>query len=190
MSNIIKNKIIGVTGHCRAGKDSLFNLLYRNYPNTFYRLAFADQLKDHLADFVSNRFDINIFQCSAEQKTKIRPLMIGYGMAQRNMDPNYWVKEVADKLNIYNHSTILCPVITDFRFENEVKFFKEKYGKDFVLVEVVRLDSKDAFPTEELLEMPKVRPYVDHRIEWNTVGDSELASLLPFAENFYNNWIK
>jgi hypothetical protein len=190
MSNI---KIIGITGFCRSGKDTVFSLLNQQYPKQFKRYAFADNLKYDMMDFIDDQFNIDIFKCSAEDKELIRPLLISFGCAKRKVDINYWVKSVDRDIGNFisnNLTKDITPVITDFRFESEIKYFKDKYGDSFKLLEVVRLDANHAIPQEELLEMPKVRPYVDHKIEWNTVGDSELKSLLPFAENFYNTWIK
>lgn len=198
MSNNLNHiKVVGITGFAKSGKDTLFSLLNKQYPDTFKRFAFADKLKSHIAVFISENFGFDVYNCTPAQKELIRPILIAFGCAKRKVDINYWVKEIAANIEkdcysypSQNSCVEAIPVITDFRFESEVKFFRDKYGDSFKLVEVIRLNSVDSIPDEEIREMPHVRPYVDYKIEWNTVGDNQLELLTSYITRFYENVLK
>ncbi len=176
--------IIGLTGYAKCGKDTFFNKLNESYPNKFKRFAFADQLKTDLDPFVKTHFGFSLFNCTAAQKEVARDLMISYGCGQRKIDENHWVKKIDEAVKSQVHNGFI-PVITDFRFENEVKYFVHKYGHMFTLVGVNRVDAKDVPPQEELIQFPKVKPWINYSVEWNTVGDDQLSSLQPYISAFY-----
>ncbi len=177
-----KIKVIGISGFLRSGKDSFFTILNKLYPDTFKRFAFADTLKWELHEFALSKFGIDVFNCVDKDKSIIRPLMIGLGEARRNQNPNYWIEALAKSLE----SNDKIAIVTDCRYENEVLFFKNKYGSAFKLVEIERLDSGVVPPAEELKNNPKVQKYIDHKISWETVGDNDLSKLEPYVGACYN----
>ena len=186
-----KIKIIGITGHMRTGKDTFFSLLQKNNPH-FERYSFADSLKADLRGFIWDKMNIDINVATGAEKELIRPIMIAYGCAQRNRgDGLHWVKKIDTQISADVEFDIdfsnpiedgrLLPFITDFRFENEVKYFKEKF--DLILVEIQRDDAPNP-PDEEKIQQPLVRNYVDYTIKWPTVGENNINILKEYADNF------
>ncbi len=187
-----KIKVIGICGLCTSGKDTAYRLLSELYTNSFVRFAFADTLKGDLDPFIRQHFGFSIFSATAQQKELIRPLMINYGMCQRQVDPDYWIKQLDLRIDAYRRldeddgfNTI--QVITDCRFINEVKFFKNKYGDSFRLIEVVRTDSKVEPPEQEKINHPLLKPHVNYTINWPSVGDDKLDTLKPYIVDCYNH---
>lgn len=182
-------KIIGITGHIRVGKDTFFSLLSEINPS-FKRYSFADALKADLRGFVWEKCEIDINTATGSDKELIRPLMIAYGCLQRNRgDGLHWVKRVESQIicdSIFGNDIgkqKVFPVITDFRFKNEVEYFKSNY--DLTLVEIKRKDAPEP-PEEEKINQPLLRQYVDYTIEWPTVGLDNLPELKSYVEKFLN----
>lgn len=154
-------KILGMSAYARTGKDTLASAIIARYPNLgFRRYAFADNLKSHLAEFVKLRFGYDIFNLTDEQKKIVRPLLIAYGCAQREIDKDYWVKQVDIQISEGSDNVI----ITDFRFPSEAEYFTKKYGSDFHLIELHR-DGIPTPPNEEQINQPFMKPYVSMRFE-------------------------
>ncbi len=181
-------KIIGICGHLRAGKDTAANLLQSIDSRSFVRDAFANRLKRCLESLVGTEFGWNIFELTGEHKELVRPLMIEMGRIWRKIDINHWVKEVDNKYDLVNDKTGTTLIITDFRYLNEYLYFKSKYGNDFVLLEVVRTDATHKIPQEEIENQPMLSRVADYKIEWDTVGDSEVDLLQPYINKFYKKY--
>ena len=81
-------KIIGFAGYARTGKDTACELLGGR------RIAFADALKDDLADLVERRYGLDPTTLTPEQKEIIRPLYVAHGMIGRAIDPTMWISPV------------------------------------------------------------------------------------------------
>ena len=78
-------KLIGFAGYARTGKDTACELLGGR------RIAFADALKDDLADIVERRYGLDPSALTPEQKEIIRPLYVAHGMIGRAIDPTMWI---------------------------------------------------------------------------------------------------
>lgn len=165
----MKYKVIGITGTRGVGKDTLFRLLNELDPR-FTRFAFADKLKSDLFQLVFTQFGYDMNHLTSEQKEVVRHLLIGYGMSWRAADPLHWVKEVADQINTKNLEVI--PFITDFRFENEVKYFQERYGNEFFLINLKRQNGPE--PTEEeKRNFEKVEKMANWALMWGDNTEKE-----------------
>ena len=183
--------IVGISGFARTGKDTLCDLITKKNPR-FRRYAFADKLKRDLHLFLMEQCKINILHLSENEKKLVRPLLISYGCMMRNMgDGLHWVRELEkqmlDDVLFQNNlgNTDIIPVITDFRFENEVIYFKSKYN--LIMTEVVRNEAPEP-PDEEKLNQPLVRKHVNYTIDWPTVGENNINILHDYAENFVKNY--
>lgn len=183
------NKIIGICGNRRVGKDTFYNL-FQTLDKNVCRYAFADELKNDLADLFWEKFNVDIHTMDGELKEKLRPILIAYGLAWRNIDPLHWVKIVNTKIvnddctksGLARFETTYC--IPDFRFANEIEFFKNRYGKRFILVGIDRIGAPE--PTEEEQKhWPELKKYFDHYINWPTV-DSNLNELMPYIKDIHN----
>ena len=179
--------IIGISGSARSGKDTFFNLLCKYYgkPNFFQRHAFADQLKNDLKSLIKRKFDINIAKCSDEEKELIRPLMVSYGKLARNINQDYWIKKLMNKILPYKNTKI--PVITDVRYPNEQRYLKAHFD-DCINVHI----SREGFlpvNEEEEFNNPLLKENADYLIEWKNFEKTEDEGL-PFIENFVNENLK
>lgn len=180
-------RIVGISGFARSGKDTLCDLIVKKDAR-FKRYAFADKLKQDLRLFLMEQCKIDILHLSEEEKKIIRPLLIAYGCMMRNIgDGLHWVRELEKQMlsdlafetNLGDKPTI--PVITDFRFENEVIYFKSKYN--LIMSEVVRDEAPEP-PDEEKINQPLVRKHVNYTIHWPTVGKDNINILHDYAEKF------
>lgn len=178
------NLVLGITGNNRVGKDTLCANL-RQIHKRVQRYAFADALKNDLAGFIRTNFKFDIFNCTAEQKELVRPIMIAYGCAKRAVDINYWAKQVVTNIESdqsYDTYSII-PVITDVRFESEAIFLKKSFGKNFKLIAVNRSDAPE--PTEEEKKnYPAVAALADFTVNW---GGNSVEEQLKIARGVWGN---
>ena len=108
------NRLIGIAGWARSGKDTAAMELIRN---GFQRVAFADQLKAELA----NCFGVTVQQIEAE-KALWRPLLVEYGRTWRRMDPGHWIKLAASGMPDADVA------VTDVRYRNEAEWIWQQGG--------------------------------------------------------------
>lgn len=165
------NKIL-ILGSCRrTGKDTLCRRLTEINPN-FQRFAFADTLKDDMSRFLLERFSIDVWNCTPDDKEFLRPLMIAYGMAQRQRDPDHWVKRLYELIEArWVHHPNIIPVITDGRFLNEVDFFKSIYPGS-VFVQLFR-DGAPPPTDEEEKHWRQLAAQADITIHWGNNTEEE-----------------
>lgn len=177
--------VLGLTGPRQSGKDTLFGCL--NLCNcSLVRYALADELKTSLGELIKQQFGWRSDTSVASQKEILRPLYIGYGMSWRAADPLHWVKIVDQKIKLGMPSLVeVIPCITDFRFPNEVEFFKHYYKNQFHLIEVTRDGAPD--PTdEEKKHVKEMSKLADYHLKW---GNDNLQQQLQVAKKVLN-WIK
>ena len=161
--------IIGISGVARSGKDTFFKCLNNiKSPSVFKRVAFADELKNDLSNLILNNFNIDIFNCSDEEKEIIRPIMVSYGVAARSINQNFWIDKIVNKVSSYSDARI--PVLTDVRYENEQKFLKNNFDKS-ILVYIKRIGFGPA-NEEEAVNDKKLLKNIDYTVEWDSFEDS------------------
>jgi hypothetical protein len=179
----MKYKIILVSGFAKAGKTTFTNLLLE-LNNCVMPLSFAYELKQNLKPLVWD-MGIDIFRPTNRQKDIIRNLMIAYGCAWREINPNHWVELLDEKIN--KLPAHLIPVIDDARFLNEAEHFINKYGRENVLiVEIVRNGAPPP-PKEELENQPKISAIADFKLVWET--EPSLIQARELVRDFYNKYL-
>lgn len=121
-------KLIGMVGKAQSGKDTFANVLVREYG--YMRLAFANELKRHVAGFLGITFK----ELEA-RKDEFRATLQAYGEHMRKTySPNYWIRKLwICNICAFDNRTRI--VITDVRYLNEADFIHEHDG---VLVRRVR----------------------------------------------------
>ena len=94
------NHIIGISGLARCGKDTFFNLFKSNFQEEdCLRIAFADELKKELNTFLVKNFRISAYTENNQQKEIIRPIMVSYGLAKREISKGkYWINKVKKQI--------------------------------------------------------------------------------------------
>lgn len=130
-------EIIGISGKAGHGKDTLAKLLVDNHG--YYRRAFADALKEDIAHLLygtSSKKGVKELEAN-KHKPEIRALLQSYGVAQREKDPHYWIRECLNRyqgVRAYKGGALTGLVIPDVRFKNEA----EEVQRRGVLIRVVR----------------------------------------------------
>jgi hypothetical protein len=115
----LTNKLIGLLGPARVGKDTVCKAL--GIP----RIAFADRLKADIKPLLDG---LNLDLSKIEDKTLARPLMVEYGRLARAVDPDHWVKRIVPPGGF---GEMVC--VTDVRYLNEVNFIRKLGGEVFRL---------------------------------------------------------
>jgi hypothetical protein len=194
--------MIGISGIAGAGKDLFCRLLLKNGIKG-HRIALADQLKEELRPFIMRKYDIDITNCSLEQKDRVRDLLVFYGGLKRfQTQGKYWTDIAQEKAKRCKGT----PVVTDVRyddFENdEVSWVKSdnsgvlihirKYWEVDDLFERQRLYF-DPPNEDEKRNDPKLISKADYLIEWPHIEDAKTKdiekALLPFVKEFIK-WYK
>lgn len=125
-----RGKLYGLCGVAGAGKDTAYQMLPKNFAK---RVAFADSLKQDLQGCVNSLykhipdFDIN----NQEHKNKFRPLWVLWSQIAKQFDPMIWVKRAAATIHKFPRDAIV--VITDVRYDFEVKWIREQGGEVFYI---------------------------------------------------------
>jgi hypothetical protein len=136
--------IIGVLGKKRAGKDTFARRLVEAHGYT--RLAFADALRDAalaldpiipaayrdgepLREYGWHRLsdEVEAFGWEdAKAHPEVRRTLQNYGVAIRDLDPDFWVRVVMDQARDIDGPV----VITDVRFPNEAEAVERASMRD------------------------------------------------------------
>jgi len=182
--------IIGISGSRCVGKDTFYQILY-SLNNRFKRYAFADALKYDLHPLISTQFNIDLFNVGPYEKEIIRPIMIAYGTAWRTFDKNHWVKKVYNQIhNEYVYEKTIIPVITDIRYDNELLFLREKFGKKFIHIQLSRVNGPE--PTiEEMESLIAIQSLgdADVHINWGNNTEKEMVNIVKKVYEKYNHYL-
>ncbi len=193
-------KVIGVGGYARSGKDAFVSIasgILQKNGQTPRRIGFADNLKSEVNEMLTkHHFELDIFTTDAEVKTKLRPLLVWWGCARRDLSDGglYWVEQVHKQLveiqAAYKTRGVsdenFVALISDVRFVNEAKWLQKDWGGSFIHLrrfsykktrdgygESVDTKSFDAAPNdEEAKNDPLIRDLADVHVEWESRGIS------------------
>ncbi|MFE1425397.1 hypothetical protein ACFW6C_07495 [Streptomyces fungicidicus] len=140
---------IGLIGKARSGKDTAAQRMIQT--SAYTRLAFADPLKEALLRLnpyiPMNHLNTNshlrtVVEClgwdrAKEEYTEVRRLLQNYGQTIRELDPEFWVRELSRKVATA-HAWNMPVVVTDVRYWNEAEALQRA---GFYMVQVVRPDN-------------------------------------------------
>lgn len=188
------NKIIGVSGCARSGKDTFFNILKKYIPEV-EQVALAYELKKDLDDFTKSKIGISVFTENTQEKSLVRGIMVEYGKIKRiQTEGTYWTCLAQKKINDILRSDKI-PVITDIRYDiypkDEFSWLKEQ--NDGVLVHITRMFGPEEIPPaneEESINNEKLKTKADYSIKWNTVDNNENAINDESLNDIIKNFIK
>ena len=128
--------LIVISGHARAGKDTLAGILKANFKENYYTMAYADALKR----LCGNAFDLSREQLYGDLKevpdgryiktngTYWTPREILQHMgteAFRAIDDLFWIKQLFKYIDRNNLNNV---IITDGRFPDEINVVKNRGG--------------------------------------------------------------
>lgn len=175
----MENKMIGLTGVARSGKDTFYSILKKYLEEKgikSQRLAFADELKNELYDFTKDKFKIDLLNCTPENKEVVRPLMVAYGKCRRiQTEGKYWTSTLQPEVNKLINNNIV-PIVTDVRYieykDDEYSWLKFHNG---ILIHISRKlnDGSLIAPAniEEKSNDNKLKAVADYSVCWETCQD-------------------
>jgi len=126
--------MIGIGGLARSGKDTLaINLaktIKEDWQIDVQIFSLADSLKEKINPFINKEFGISAFSEDTEDKKIIRPILVAYGEAMKTKyGQNIWFSKVADNIEQAMHDNKIFPIISDVRFDFEVKLIQDNSGQ-------------------------------------------------------------
>ena len=137
-----KKLIVGISAMAaRSGKDTLCQILINKFKEkgiAAKRIALADPLKTDLRSSLLEEYNIDILNCSPEQKEKMRPHLVAYGKKKRQQTNGQYFTKLADQeINKSDEDVI---IVSDIRYAaykevDEVFWVKNHSG---VLIHVSR----------------------------------------------------
>ena len=149
-------KLIGVTGFKRSGKDTFAQVLVEEAGYT--RLAFADALKEEVAGFLG----IPTKELEHD-KEKWREVLQRHGCAMREMDLEYWIVMIEEKIYL---DDVQYVVVSDVRFQNEANWIWKNNG---VIVRMVRDGIYSADPSWHVSERAVGTIKADYTLDANNI---------------------
>jgi hypothetical protein len=170
--------VIGIGGLARSGKDTLCNLLIQ----ALYlqgvkakRRALADELKLALRPILLEKYNIDVLNCTPQEKEQIRPDLVEFGKVKRLASQGtYWTSILDEKMKSDEEQVIIVPDIRYHHYpQDEVNWVKDKNAG--ILIHVARYtfegDKKIYVqpPNEDEREHdPRVRANADFCLAWPT----------------------
>lgn len=191
--------LTGLSGPAQSGKDSFYNIAEKYFLSLNLkckRLALADNLKHDLKDFLYEKFNLDVFNMSQENKELIRDLLVVYGKIKRQQTAGkYWTnlldKEVEKALKEYD-----IVFITDVRYayypEDELSWIKK--FKNNMLIHISRFDeSNKIIPPrnlEEQLNDPILKENANYKLAWHTSQDFQvrIKEMEPILNKIYEQY--
>ena len=178
----MNNRLIGLTGFARSGKDTFF-LRASDYlslnGHKAIRFAFADVLKKECDPLLKAHAGISAFTSVPSEKELIRPLLVTYGTGiRRKLNPNCWINEikndVSKSLKEGNHV-----FITDVRFANEARWIQYQGG----LIFNIEREGVGPANKEEREQAKLIKMMLNARIKWPTFGSDKISLCDSYIKN-------
>lgn len=191
-------KVIGIGGYARSGKDAFVSIAKKILTKnglTAERFAFADNLKKEVGGMLkAHDFNLDIYTTDATEKTNLRPLLVWWGCARRDLSCSglYWVEQVHLQLlkiqEKYRNEGLsddnFVALISDVRFVNEVKWLQNTWNGDFIHLRRFSMQKCrdgygddfmcpvfDAAPNEEESKNdPLIQEIANVKVEWESKG--------------------
>jgi hypothetical protein len=186
----MKNKkIIGLCGLAKSGKDTMCDSIInvcKTYGIVATRYSIADILRTMLEKDIKEKFNINVWECSASEKEIFRQFLVDVGLEKRNESngkylTNLLQKQIDDDL----HSDII--IITDIRYdqypEDEVYWVKTKNNGKLVHIKLKVGEDELGNPVfisppniQEATNDPLLQEKADYHVEWDRIHLSKSFS--------------
>lgn len=139
-------KLIGLSGNHGVGKNFTADQLakiFEQQGKTVSILSLADELKKDLQSFLLEKFNINILDCTREEKNRVRPILVEYARIKRIESKGTHYAQILENLPEFNSSDVV--IITDIRYveydTDEYYWLRAHGGK---LIYIVRNDCPPA----------------------------------------------
>ena len=170
---MMNNKLIGISGFARSGKDTFYErckqILCLSGEES-KRYSFADELKNELNELLVKYTGISSFTENNAEKEIVRPLLVTYGTDVRlNLNQNCWIEKITEGVDTDLHLNKYV-FITDVRFLNEAKWIKSKGG---ILININR-EGVGPANNDEQDQYELFKHLIDHKIFWPTFEENYL----------------
>ena len=172
---VAEASVIGIGGVARVGKDTLCKEIIKLLALKgieSQRIAFADELKKDLHDFLLEKSNLSVYTDQDSEKKLIRPILVEYGKLMRSLTKgSYWINKLEPLIesNINNN---IVSIISDVRYENETKWVNSVNGGVSI-----HLKRSGIVPANE--EESKNDPLVFHnskiKMEFPTLSDEKIS---------------
>lgn len=176
-----KKIIVGVGGKAKSGKDTLCQILLDEMRLRGFRakrIALADALKQEINPYLIDKYGIDIFNCSPEEKEKVRPELIELGRARRlTSEGTFWTNIVSGEIERSNEQFFIVPDIRYNVYENDEAAWVRRRG---LLVHVEKYSENGAEKIyyrsndEEEANDPKVKQAADYLFQWPVASNDVL----------------
>lgn len=196
------NKIIGLSGLARSGKDTFFSLLSEKLlisGKKLTRFALADALKEEINPTLQKLYDINIFNCNSQEKELVRPMLVAHGKVKRNQSyGRHWINLLNNKIQEHlnnNPHDFIC--VTDIRYDvfdnDEVGWIKNELKGTLVHISMFKYENGNKIFQEppnadEAENDPKLIKKANYRVIWpkaiKTNGQMDFELLNTYVEEF------
>lgn len=169
--------VIGISGYATSGKDTFAAIaqdILKSLPNSKTNiLNFAADLKI-IADLIIRPYlGIDCIRPSQQDKKRIRKILVGIGQGFRDVDPDFWIKRVEQKIleGFYENQDNFV-FVPDCRNLNECEWMKS--FKNGFVISITR-DGIVAPNEHELENIPIIASkYADFRVNIpNIVNDAK-----------------
>lgn len=184
-------QVIGLSGVAGSGKDTLFNLLGLRNSNV-KRFALADILKQEISPFLKELYQIDIFNCSRDEKNLVRPILVEHGKIRRTLTSGtYWTSKLTESIKEFiSLDPKNVAIITDIRYaeyeEDELFWLKKTLGGYLIHITMTLGKNEKLQPPnkEEEINDPVLRKFSDLRIIWPKIEPFSLKNLnlINYAE--------
>lgn len=172
--------ILGLSGVAGSGKDTFFYLLSQKLP--FQRFALADELKILLREDIIKKTNIDILNCTREEKDSVRNDLVLFAKQKRlESYGKFWTDLLSKKIN---ESSCEHICITDIRHnyfsKDEVYWLKQTLNGRLIDVSCYSpIDGTLTQPPneEEEFHYPKVKQDADYYVIWPKVSDIKRLDL-------------
>jgi hypothetical protein len=137
------------------------------------RFALADPLKNEISSFISQKFNIDVYDCTNEEKKIIRPLLVGFGESRRQSSKNqYWWRLCEEEIYWSGAKNV---IITDIRFcdahnKDEYHWLREKNGILIHLSRTIKGKKIDPPNPQEAYYDPELESRADFKLCWPTLN--------------------
>ena len=170
---MMKNKLIGISGFARSGKDTFYERckqILASVDEESKRYSFADALKNELDELLVKYTGISAFTENNEEKQIVRPLLVTYGTdVRRKLNQDCWIEKITAGVNT-DLQLNKYVFITDVRFLNEAKWIKHNGG---ILININR-EGVGPANKDEQEQYELFKDLIDHKIFWPTFQENYL----------------
>ena len=188
----MSNLFLGIAGAATVGKDTYYRLLKQICSEEFgmnvIRFALADSLKNDLYSLILYKYGVDIFNCSTEDKNKVRHLLVSHAKVMRqNTNGRYWIDKLQSEIEDYKKSENFKPsdifCVTDIRhfeyLKDEVVWLKEENKGVLIYVEKYFSDGSICNPAnaDESRNDPALREHCDYLLRWMHGSDEEILKI-------------